>query len=164
MRAGSEIFAGGEFARQQFAQLAAGHEARGDFGQRNAGGLGDIRNGARGARIDFDDVDVVVALSVALNGELQIDQADDFERERQLARVGAQDFERRLADADGGQHAGGVAGVNAGLFNVLHDAGDEHIFRIAERVDVDFDGVLEEVIDEDGALLRIFDGLAHVAR
>ena len=144
---------------QQLAQLAAGHEPRGDLGQRNAGGLGDIRHGARGARIDFDDVDVVVALGVALNGELQIDQADDFEREGQLARVGAQGFERLFADVDGGQHAGGVAGVDAGLFNVLHDAGDDHVFRVAERVDVDFDGVLEEVIDEHGALLRVLDRL-----
>ena len=47
---------------------------------------------------------------------------------------------------------------------MLHDAGDEDVFRIAERVDVDFDGVFEEVVDEDGALLRVLDGLAHVAR
>ncbi len=38
--------------------------------------------------------------------------------------------------------------MNAGLLNVLHDAGDEHVLRIAERVDIDFDGVLKEVIDE----------------
>ena len=43
--------------------------------------------------------------------------------------------------------------MDAGLLNVLHDAGDEDVFRVAERVDVDFDGVFEEVVDEDRALL-----------
>ena len=79
--AGFEVFAGGELLGQKLAELAAGHETRGDLGERNAGGLRDIGHGARGARIDFDDVDVVVAVGVALDGELQIDQADDFERE-----------------------------------------------------------------------------------
>ena len=165
VRAGAEVLPCGELGGKQFAELAAGHEAGGDLGQRDAGGLRDVRHGARGAGIDFDHVDVVVALGVALDGELQIDQADDLEREGQFARVGAQSFERlRSRMSDGGQDAGGVAGVNAGLFNVLHDAGDDHVFRVAERVHVDLDGVLEEVVDEYRALLRIFNRLRHVLR
>ena len=37
--------------------------------------------------------------------------------------------------------------MDAGFFNVLHDAGDDDVFRVAERVDIDLDGVLQEVID-----------------
>ena len=107
---------------------------------------------------------MVLAFRVALNGKLQIDQADDFERQRQLARISAQHLQRLFADAHGGQHAGGIAGVDAGLLDVLHDAGDDHVLRIAERIDVHLDGVLEEVIDQHRPLLRIFDRLAHVAR
>ena len=54
--------------------------------------------------------------------------------------------------------------MDAGLLDVLHDAGDDHVFRIAERIDVDLDGILEEVVDEHRALLRVLDGLAHVLR
>ena len=54
--------------------------------------------------------------------------------------------------------------MNAGFFNVLHDAGDDHVLGIAEGVDVDFDGALKEVIDEDRTLLRVFNCLRHVLR
>ena len=61
-------------------KLLAGHDARGDLGDRLADHLGDERHGARGARVDFEDVDEVV-----LDGELDIHQADDAERQRQFA-------------------------------------------------------------------------------
>src|SRR5580704_15146596 len=38
-------------------EAAADHEARGNFCERNAGGFADVRNGARSARVDFEDVD-----------------------------------------------------------------------------------------------------------
>ena len=148
----------GELLRQQFAQLAAGHQPRGDLGQRNSGGLGNIRHRARGARIDLNHVDVILALGVALNGELQVDQANHLERQRQFARVAANHVQRFGANAHGGQHTGGVAGVNASLLNVLHDAGDDHVLRVAERIDIHLDGVLQKVIDQHRPLLRILDG------
>ncbi len=61
------------------------------------------------------------------------------------------------------QHAGAVARVNAGFLDVLHDAGDQHVLAVAERVDIDFDGVFEEAVDQHGAVLREGDGFAHVA-
>ena len=42
--------------------------------------------------------------------------------------------------------------MDAGFLNVLHDAGDDDVFSIAEGVDVDFNCVLEKVIDQDRAL------------
>jgi hypothetical protein len=65
----------------------------------------------------------------ALDGELQVDEADDVEREGELAGVGAEGVERGGREIDGGQDAGGVAGVDAGFFDVLHDAGDDNIFE-----------------------------------
>ena len=53
--------------------------------------------------------------------------------------------------------------MDAGFFDVLHDAGDDDVFSVAKGVDVDFDRVFEEVIDEDGTLLGVFDGFLHVA-
>ena len=63
----------------------AGHDARRDLGERNAGGLGDERHGARGARVDLQDVD-----DAALDRELDVHQADHVERLGELARLRAQ--------------------------------------------------------------------------
>ena len=50
------------------------------------------------------------------------------------------------------QHAGRVAGVDAGLLDVLHDPADPDVLAVADRVDVDLDRVLEEAVEEDLAL------------
>ena len=47
------------------------------------------------------------------------------------------------------QHARGVARVDPGLLDVLHDAADPDVLAVAERVDVDLDRVLQEAIEED---------------
>ncbi len=65
-------------------ELLAGHDAGGDLGDGHADHLGDEGHGARGARIHFEDVDYII-----LDGELHIHQADDVQRQRQLARSGA---------------------------------------------------------------------------
>ena len=49
------------------------------------------------------------------------------------------------------QHAGAVAGVDAGLLDVLHDPADPDVLAVAQRVDVDLDRVLEEAVEEDRA-------------
>ena len=66
-------------------------------------------------------------------------------------------------DIHGGQYAGGIAGVDAGFLDVLHDAGDDNVFAIGERIHVHFDRVFKEVVDEDGPVLRVLDRLFHVA-
>ena len=52
--------------------------------------------------------------------------------------------------------------MNTGLFNVLHDAGDDHVRSIAQCIDIDLGCVFKEVVDQHRALLRILDGGAHV--
>ncbi|MCY1280808.1 hypothetical protein D9M70_296020 [compost metagenome] len=51
----------------------------------------------------------------------------------------------------------------AGLFDVLHDRADHHGFAVAHRVDVDFDGAVEEAIQQHRAVVGDLHGLAHVA-
>ena len=48
------------------------------------------------------------------------------------------------------QDACRVAGVDAGLLDVLHDAADVDVGSVAERVDVDLDRVFEEPVDQYG--------------
>ena len=56
-------------------------------------------------------------------------------------------FDSGSLSENGWQDAGAVSGVDAGFFDVLHDAGDQDVMAIAERVDVYFDGVFEEAVD-----------------
>jgi len=59
---GIEVGAALDIFWQELAQLAAGHQAGSDFGHRDAGSFRDEGNGARGAGIDFEDVDCVFAM------------------------------------------------------------------------------------------------------
>src|SRR6185503_12240667 len=61
------------------------------------------------------------------------------------------------------QRARRVAGVDAGLLDVLHDATDVHLGAVAQRIDVDLDGVLEEAVDQDGMFGRQLGGAGYVA-
>ncbi len=53
--------------------------------------------------------------------------------------------------------------MNAGLFDVLHDAADNDVFAVGQRVHVNFSRRLEEMVDQYWPLLRVFDRLFHVA-
>ncbi len=84
------------------------------------------------------------------DGVLHVEQPDDAERERDLARGGADLLEHLLAERVRRQHAGAVAGVHAGLLDVLHDAADPDVAAVAQGVDVDLGGVLEKAVQKDG--------------
>ena len=103
-------------------EALARHDAGGDLGDRQADHLGDERHGARGARVDLEHVDVAV-----LDGELHVHQADDAERHRQRAGLPLELGDRLGGERVGRQRAGRVARVDAGLLDVLHDAGDDDV-------------------------------------
>src|ERR1039458_8741146 len=101
-------------------------------------------------------------MRTARNRELHVHQADHFEGARQPESVFAHALEQRLGNVDRWQHAGRVAGVDAGFLYVLHDAADYDVLSIGERVHIDFNRVFQKFIDEDGAVLRLLDGLLHI--
>ena len=86
--------------RQELAQLAPGHQARGNFRQRHSGGFGDIGHGSRGARIHFQHVH-----GVTLDGELNIHQADHVESAGQAMSVVAHSLELAHGNVYCRQHA-----------------------------------------------------------
>ena len=47
----------------------------------------------------------------------------------------------------GGSAHGRVAGVDAGLLDVLHDAAEVELVAVVQRVDVDLDRVVKEAVD-----------------
>ena len=86
--------------------------------------------------------------------ELDVHQPLDVERRGQLAGLPLD-----LLDDLGWQgvrrdDARRVAGVNAGLLDVLHDAADDGSRAVAEAIDIDLDGGLEELVDQDRLVLR----------
>ena len=52
----------------------------------------------------------------------------------------------------GGSEQARVARVNAGLFDMLHDAGDVDVGAVRQAVDVDFDGVGEIAVEQERVL------------
>ncbi len=138
-------------------QRLAGHDARRHFGQGNAGGLGNERHGARGPRIDLEDEN-----HAALYGELDVHQTDDVEGLGQLARLHPQLVLDLLRQAVRGQRAAGVAGMHAGLFDVFHDAADQHVLAVADRIDVHLDGQIQKAIQQHRAVIRHLHGVDHV--
>src|SRR5579859_4849816 len=167
---GVEIGAALDEVRQELAQLPSGHEAGGDLCHRNTRRLRNVRHSTGGARIYFEHIDFSALASIARtaavparNSELDVHQAHHFQRVGELKGVLAHAFEQRLRNIHRGQHAGRIAGVNAGLFDVLHNPADHDVFAVGERVHVDFDGIFEEVIDQHRSVVRVFDGFLHVA-
>ena len=92
------------------------------------------------------------------DGVLHVQQPHHADRQRELARGGANLIEHLPPQRVRRQHAGGVAGVHAGLLHVLHDPPDPHLPPVAQRVDVQLDRVLQEAVEEDLAGV-----LAHLA-
>ena len=52
--------------------------------------------------------------------------------------------------------------MHAGLLNVLHHAGHDHVLPVGDAVDVHLDRVLEEPVDEHRLPLGHGKGLGHV--
>ena len=53
--------------------------------------------------------------------------------------------------------------MNAGFFDVFHNPHDHYVLAIAERIDIDFDRVLQEPIDEHRLTFGHNESFRHVA-
>ena len=83
------------------------------------------------------------------DGVLHVHQPDHVQRLGQLDGAAADAVLVALRDDVRRDDRRGVAGVDPRLLDVLHHAGDDDVAAVADRVDVELDGVLEEAIDED---------------
>ncbi len=133
------------FGEAELFEGFAGHDLGGEFGERDADGFADEGRGAGGAGVDFDDVEVV-----AFDGELHVHQAADVEGFGELLGGVADAVLHGWREAEGRDDAGAVAGVDACLFDVLHDGTDDGGFAVADAIDIDLGGVFEEAVDEEG--------------
>ena len=67
-----------------------------------------------------------------------------------------------IAQVEGRQHGVRVAGVDTRRLDMLHDADDVHIFPVADGVGFGFDGVFQEVIEQDVIVRNILQNFHHV--
>ena len=141
----------------------AGHQPRGDRGDRRIGGLGDEGHGARGARVDLDEVDRLGAGLVGLDRELHVHQPLDLERHGQRLGLALDLGDHLGRKAVRRQAAGAVAGMDAGLLDVLHDARDMHGLAVGERIDIDLDRAGEISVEQHRAVAGHHHRLTDVA-
>jgi hypothetical protein len=109
----------------------------------------------RDARVRFEHVH----LSVPRHRKLDVEEPDDAERPPEDPDDARDLLRLRKREAGRRQDAGGVAGMDARLLDVLHDRGDVRVDAVAERVHVHLDSVLDEAVDQDPVERR---HLAHL--
>ena len=124
-------------------QCHASHATRRDLGERRADALGNERHRAGGTGIDFDDVHVAI-----LHGKLHVHQADDAEFDGDRLDLLPDRVLDPRVQTEWRQGAGGVPGVNSGLFDMLHDRTDHNLVSVGNGVDVHFHGLIEKPVQQ----------------
>ncbi len=135
----------------QLLERRAGHHPRRDLRQRHARRLADERNGAARARVRLDHEHLTV-----LHRVLHVEQA----RARRARRRAPACASRSSSSTSGVRVCGGIAHAEspectpASSMCSMIAADHEVAGRVADRVDVDLDRVLEEAVDQRGSLGR----------
>src|SRR5699024_5353663 len=135
----------------------AQHDAGCGLRHLHARGLGHERRSAGGARVGLDDVEDVVLQRV-----LDVHQTLHADALGQLAGGFPDLFDVLLPQRHRWQRTGGVTGVDTGLLNVLHHAAEVDVLAIAESVDIDLDGGIQEAVDQDRVLVSDLRGARDV--
>ena len=102
------------------------------------------RNRSAGPWVHLEDVDVAV-----LDRELNIHQANYAQLKCYLAGLTIEFVDDVGGQGIGWQGASGVAGVDAGLLNVLHDPDRKCVFAVGQAVNVNFDGIRQVAVNEE---------------
>ena len=53
--------------------------------------------------------------------------------------------------------------MDTGFLDMLHDAADKDVISVAQRIDINLDGIVKEAVDENRVISRNDDSVAHVA-
>ncbi len=138
----------------KFFQRLAGHHLSRQLGQGHADGLADKRDRPRGPRIHLQDVNPVVFDRI-----LDVHEPYDVQVRGQELRLTQDLIDDLLLQIDGRDRTGAVAGMDASLLDVLHDAADYDGLAVADCIDVELSRIAEELVDQDRVLLRGLDGL-----
>ena len=145
------------FGEALFLEAGAGHTTGGHFRQRHPDALGHIRHCPGGARIHFQHIHLT-----AFHGKLHVHQTDHTQLQRHIGSLLTHHVLDIVIQRVRRQGAGGVTGVHAGLFDVLHDATDNHIGTVTHRIHIHFDGIVQEAIQQHRRIIGHRHGIHHV--
>src|ERR1022692_2834189 len=138
-------------------QRLAGHDSGRHFGELYAGRLGNEGHGSRGTRIDLEKIN-----SPALNRELNVHQSDHVQGFGEFAGLRTQLILDLLGQRVRRQRTARIPGMDPRLFYMLHDAADQHVLPVADRIDVDLDREIEKTIQQHRTVVRYLDRVEHV--
>src|SRR5208337_194081 len=124
-------------------KLLARHHTRRDGRHGMANDFGDERHRAARTRVYLEHVDFI-----ALYGELNVHEPDNLQRTGDVRGLPFQLLQRLRVERVRRKGARAVAGMNARLLDVLHDAGDKNVFPIRDRVNVDLGRVAHIGVEE----------------
>ncbi len=119
------------------------HDERGGLGERDAERLRHERHGPARPRVRLEHVE-----HAGPDRELHVEQAAHADPLGDLAGRLDDLALHVAAERHGRQGARRVAGMDAGLLDVLHDSADVQLGAVVERVDVDLERVVEEPVDQ----------------
>ena len=140
----------------EFSKLRTSHDARTNFRDRNAGCFGNERHGAGGTRVHFQHINFII-----LDGILHIHQPLHFQRAGHGHGFCLQFRDDRGRQGIRRQGTGGIAGMNAGFFDMFHHAGDMHIaILIRDAIHIHLNRIHQVLINQD----RVFAGYFHSLR
>ena len=141
----------------EFFELRAHDDFRGKFHHRHARHLGNIRNGARRAGVDFDDVKLS-----AVNQILNIDESFGSKFECELRGHLDDALQHGVFEIIGRIDGDRVARMDARALDMLHDAGDEDVRSVGNGVHFEF-GAHEIFIAQNGVFYSLRQNDVHVA-
>ena len=127
-------------------QGLAHHDPGGQVHHGHAGDLGDVGHRPAGPGVHLDDVQLPLVDQV-----LDVDETPGLERQGQLLRAVDDGLEHLVADGEGRIDGDGVAGVDAGALDVLHDAGDQHVGAVGDHIHLQL-LAHEILVHQDGVL------------
>ena len=53
--------------------------------------------------------------------------------------------------------------MNSSLFDVLHDGTDHHLVAVRDTIDIDFDGLIQESVQQNRGVITGDHGIAQIA-
>ena len=127
-------------------QLFAQHRPGSQIHHRHAGDFADIWNGAGGTGVHLDHIQLVVIDQV-----LDIHQSLSIQGNGQIPGALDDLVCHHIVDVPGGVYGDGVAGMDAGALDVLHNARNQDVLAVADGVDLQL-GAHQVFIDQNGVL------------
>ena len=143
--------------KAEFPQGFSGHDAGRNLGQGFADGLADEGDRAGCPGVHLEQID-----GAFLNGELNVHEAADAQFPRESEGGGADLVDDFGGKGVAGDDAGAIAGMDTGLFDMLHDGTNDSIFPIGNAVDIHLRGILQEAVEQNGTAGGHLRALVHV--